>query len=159
MTARSNNTQQDPPTNGYQRRRRETRTQLLDAARLLFIARGVEQVSIDAITRSAGVAKGSFYNHFDSREALFEELLEQTLQRLLEQGLAQQPSYGDPLEDGLARTWYIHYTLLSDPDACRLLLQSGSPIAGGAASGDLFYAGELASCRLAPLPGDRQKNA
>lgn len=132
MTARSNNQPARPTANGYQRRRQETRLQLMDAARALFVARSVEQVSIDAITNAAGVAKGSFYNHFESRDALFEVLIEETLQALLAKGLAHQPQYGDPLEDGLARTWYTYYTLLSDPDACRLLLQSGSPAAGGA---------------------------
>ena len=42
--------------------------------------------SIDAITSAAGVAKGSFYNHFDARDDLFEQLIESTLQELLIQG-------------------------------------------------------------------------
>lgn len=133
MTTRSNNLAGDTPANGYQRRRLETRAQLLDAARGLFIARGVEQVSIDAITSTAGVAKGSFYNHFESRQALFEEILEETLQDVFQRAFTQLPVTGDPLEDGLARTWFIHYTLLSDPQACKLLLQSGGSAAAGGA--------------------------
>jgi len=38
--------------------------------------RGVEGVSIDDITREAGVAKGSFYRYFDDREALVRVLVE-----------------------------------------------------------------------------------
>ena len=56
--------------NGYQRRRRETRRLLMEAGRALFVLRPAEQVSIESITAHAGVAKGSFYNHFQSREAL-----------------------------------------------------------------------------------------
>lgn len=133
MTTRSNNRGDSAPANGYQRRRRETRAQLVDAARSLFIERGVEQVSIDAITSTAGVAKGSFYNHFDSRQALFEDIVEETLQGIFQRAYTELPVTGDLLEDGLARTWYIHYTVLSDRQACTLLLQSGgSADAGGA---------------------------
>ena len=127
MTARSNhnNTVEKRP-NGYQRRRQETRRQLMEAGRTLFVARGVENVSIDAITSTAGVAKGSFYNHFESREALFDALVGETIERLLEKRSRYNPAIEDPLDLALARTWYSNYSLLSDPDACRLLLQAGS---------------------------------
>ena len=36
----------------------------------------VGQVSIESITDQAGVAKGSFYNHFATRDALFEEIIQ-----------------------------------------------------------------------------------
>ena len=138
MTDRSNYKNDSAPANGYQRRRQETRRQLMDAARTLFIERGVDQVSIDAITSTAGVAKGSFYNHFESRDDLFHVLIGEVLHELLAEGLSQEPDYGDQLENGLARTWYIHYRLLSDPDACKLLLQSGSAAASGGAIDRVF---------------------
>lgn len=120
------------PENGYQRRRRETREQLMAAGRALFIERSVDQVSIESITARAGVAKGSFYNHFASREALFDELLELTIADLLEKYEAYEPHYEDPLSAALARARFTFYTLLSDPGACRLLLQGGQPVPGGA---------------------------
>ena len=55
----------------------------MEAGRALFVERPAEQVSIESITEKAGVAKGSFYNHFATREALFEELIQVTLQDLL----------------------------------------------------------------------------
>ena len=87
MTTRSNFGVVAQEMNGHQRRRRETRRVLLEAARELFIERGVEATSIDAITARAGVAKGSFYNHFESRDVLFEDLLESILQQLIERYL------------------------------------------------------------------------
>jgi AcrR family transcriptional regulator len=118
--------------NGYQRRKRETRAALMAASRALFVEKAVEQVSIESITASAGVAKGSFYNHFQSREALFEELIQTTVAELLEKWEAYNPSSEDPLTNALARARYTFYTLLSDPAACRLLLQAGQPTQGGA---------------------------
>ncbi|MFT4613577.1 MAG: AcrR family transcriptional regulator [Bacteroidia bacterium] len=131
MTIRSNNiSAPDDGLNGYQRRRQETRRQLLESGRILFVARGLENVSIDAITSTAGVAKGSFYNHFESREALFDALVGETVERLLEKREKYSPPIEDPLDLALARTWFAHYSLLSDPDACRLLLQAGSMSTG-----------------------------
>lgn len=123
-----------PPAapNGYERRRRETRRLLMAAGRALFVERPVEQVAIGSITDRAGVAKGSFYNHFDSRESLFEQIIEVTLQDLLQKYEAFDPPIGDPLARGLARARFAFHTLLSDPDTCRLLLKSGQPSRGGA---------------------------
>lgn len=131
MTVRSNhNANRDDAgadsLNGYQRRRQETRHQIMAAGRALFVERGVENVSIDAITSTAGVAKGSFYNHFEGRDALFDALVAETVEQLLERRSRYQPPIEDPLDLALARTWFAHYSLLSDPDACRLLLQAGS---------------------------------
>jgi len=47
-----------------------TRASLIAAGRRLFSERAIDAVSIDDIVLAAGVAKGSFYNHFSDREAL-----------------------------------------------------------------------------------------
>jgi AcrR family transcriptional regulator len=51
-------------------RKERTRELLVRAGRGLFAQRSVESVSIDELVLAAGVAKGSFYNHFDGREVL-----------------------------------------------------------------------------------------
>lgn len=56
------------------RRKRETRTRLLDAAFQLMAARGVDGVTIHEITEAADVATGGFYNHFSSKEDIYFEL-------------------------------------------------------------------------------------
>ena len=56
------------------RRVSRTRVALLEAAQRLFATRSVDSVSIDDIAKEAEVAKGSLYNHFDSKEALADEL-------------------------------------------------------------------------------------
>jgi TetR/AcrR family transcriptional regulator, transcriptional repressor for nem operon len=43
----------------------------------LFIERGFHACSVQDITEAAGVPKGSFYNHFKSKEALAAEVLTQ----------------------------------------------------------------------------------
>jgi AcrR family transcriptional regulator len=56
------------------RRLARTRGALLQAAQSLFAARSVEGVTIDDIVAAAGVAKGSFYNHFSDKEAVADRL-------------------------------------------------------------------------------------
>ncbi len=56
-------------------RGRKTLRVLLDAAALEFGERGFHEASISAITRRAGVALGSFYTYFDSKDAVFRALV------------------------------------------------------------------------------------
>lgn len=56
-------------------RGRKTRRAILDAAAIEFGERGFHETSISAITRRAGVALGSFYTYFDSKDAVFRALV------------------------------------------------------------------------------------
>lgn len=52
-----------------------TMRKILDAARDEFGARGFSESSIVGITQRAGVALGTFYTYFESKEALFKALV------------------------------------------------------------------------------------
>lgn len=56
---------------------KKTRHALLEAGQHLFSTLSEDGVSIDDIVRQARVAKGSFYNHFDDKEALAREIYHQ----------------------------------------------------------------------------------
>ena len=63
------------------RRKARTRRALIDAAiRLMGDGRG-ERASIQEITDDADIGFGSFYNHFESKEALFQTAFEEVLER------------------------------------------------------------------------------
>jgi AcrR family transcriptional regulator len=62
------------------RRKRETRTRLLDAALRLMAQKGMEGVAINEITEAADVGFGSFYNHFESKEAIYAALMDQVFE-------------------------------------------------------------------------------
>lgn len=49
-----------------------------DAALLLFLERGIENVSVDDIMKAAKMAKGSFYRYFADQAALVEDLMADT---------------------------------------------------------------------------------
>jgi AcrR family transcriptional regulator len=59
-----------------ERRKRETRSRLLEAALRLMAEKGMEGVAINEITQAADVGFGSFYNHFESKEAIYAALLD-----------------------------------------------------------------------------------
>jgi AcrR family transcriptional regulator len=65
------------PKGGKRDENRQRRRQsLLDAALPLFLAHGIEAVTIDQIVERTGVAKGSFYRYFSDKRALVDALLE-----------------------------------------------------------------------------------
>ena len=53
-------------------KRDRTRAQLIDAAARVFAAHGFEAASIQEIAAVAGVANGTFYNYFPTKEAILE---------------------------------------------------------------------------------------
>ncbi len=55
----------------------ENRRRLLDAAATEFARNGIEDANINEISLAAGFAKGTVYNHFDSKEALFLAVVEE----------------------------------------------------------------------------------
>lgn len=57
-------------------RGRKTLRAILDAAAAEFGEKGFHEGSISAITRRAGVALGSFYTYFDSKDAVFRALVQ-----------------------------------------------------------------------------------
>jgi TetR/AcrR family transcriptional regulator, transcriptional repressor for nem operon len=61
--------------------RASVRPQLVEAALEQFHTRGFHNCSVDDITRAAGVPKGSFYNHFASKDALAVEAIHAYQQR------------------------------------------------------------------------------
>lgn len=59
-----------------------TRQKLLDAAEALFGQSGFHSTSVTDITRRAGVAQGTFYLYFASKEEVFAELIRHLSHRL-----------------------------------------------------------------------------
>jgi AcrR family transcriptional regulator len=48
----------------------ETKKNIYEAARKLAMERGIENVSVDSIVEAAGVSKGAFYVHFETKDTL-----------------------------------------------------------------------------------------
>ena len=70
-----------PSANRLDRRKAHTRQALVDAAVGLIADGRGDRASIQEITEAADIGFGSFYNHFDSKEQLFETASEEVLER------------------------------------------------------------------------------
>jgi len=69
---------------------------ILQAARRLFVERGLVGVNMDLIASEAGVARQTIYNRFDSKEAVFEAALTAHWESLGDALMAHLDTEGDP---------------------------------------------------------------
>ena len=60
----------------------ETKEKIYRSAELLFRENGLENVSLNTIISYAGVSKGSFYSHFDSRDSLEAAFIKDVIGRM-----------------------------------------------------------------------------
>ncbi len=112
-------------------RREERADRILDAAAELIQRWGYKKTTIDDIARQAGVAKGTIYLHWKTREALFQALLTREYLTLVEQ---------------------FRQHLLSAPESVTLhelakqaiLLSMSNPLVKALMLGDTDMLGELA---------------
>ncbi|MCP4073624.1 MAG: TetR/AcrR family transcriptional regulator [Hyphomicrobiales bacterium] len=51
--------------------KQKTRSSIVESARVLFNRHGFKDVTIDMVMENAGLTRGGFYNHFNSKEALY----------------------------------------------------------------------------------------
>ncbi len=61
----------------------DRRANLLAAARSVFAQRGYHSASVSDILEVAGVARGTFYNHFDSKRDVFSAVLAELMGEVL----------------------------------------------------------------------------
>jgi AcrR family transcriptional regulator len=87
--------EQDLPAPPQQERSRLKRQKLLDAALLLFHERGYEATSMEDIAKQSGVAVGSFYQHFRSKQQVLLVLMDGLLHQL--NTIELQLGTGDPI--------------------------------------------------------------
>lgn len=78
-------------------RGRRTLRSILDAAAVEFGERGFHETSIVSITARAGVALGSFYTYFDSKDAVFRALVRDMSAKVGEVGAAAVRDVSDAL--------------------------------------------------------------
>ena len=113
----------------------ERRAAILDSALAVFAQRGYHASSIDDIARDGGVSKALIYEHFDSKQGLYAELLQHHTGMLFE-SLAGAitdagPGSVDRLASGLDAfyafvedhrvAWRLLFREATDPEAAALL--------------------------------------
>jgi TetR/AcrR family transcriptional repressor of mexJK operon len=105
----------------------QKRRQILDAGRELFMAQGFAETSMDQVTARSGVSKATVYNHFPSKERLFEECVRTRAEEVFSALPELDPEHRDP-EDLLTEFFTVLLNnVLSEDGAgmCFLLMSEG----------------------------------
>jgi AcrR family transcriptional regulator len=127
LPGRSVETTSEAPASRLARRKLRTRRALVQAAQG-FIAQGKSNVPILEITQAADVGMGSFYNHFSTKEELFEAAVTDALDDLgaLLDGFTE--SVSDPAE-AFATNYRLSGRLFRHrPQEAALLLAHGGTL-------------------------------
>ncbi|MGH6646634.1 TetR/AcrR family transcriptional regulator [Aquabacterium sp.] len=106
------------------RRKRDTRAKLLGAALHLMAYRGVAGVRINEITEQADVGFGSFYNHFESKEAIYATLIDEVIGHFAVALDKLGEQLNDPAEKIAASTRYTLLRGQADPVWGRFVFQT-----------------------------------
>ena len=77
---------------------------VFDAAAQLFQTNGINATTIEDITKAAGIAKGAFYKHFDSKDQLILELVQHFYDEVLATAARQVTANPDSPLDTLHNT-------------------------------------------------------
>jgi TetR/AcrR family transcriptional repressor of mexJK operon len=103
-------------------RSEQKRKQILDAGRELFMSQGFEATSMDQVTAKSGVSKATVYNHFPSKEKLFEETIRTRSAEVFAALPELDAKHANP-EQMLTEYFYaLLQILLSEDGACMCLL-------------------------------------
>jgi AcrR family transcriptional regulator len=109
------------------------RALILEAARHVFQAEGLEGASLRAIAAQAGYAPAALYFHFDSKEAIYAEVLQASLAALgtaIEKSVAEAGNPGQRLHDAAMAFFGFYAENPSDLDLGFYLLRGGMKPAG-----------------------------
>ena len=78
-------------------RKADRKRQLLSHAKQLFVTLGYQHTTTEKIAQAAGVTEPVLYRHFDSKKALFLEVLQEIRQATHERWVAETAPIPDPL--------------------------------------------------------------
>jgi len=85
---------------------------VLEKGKAVVMSQGMRKTSVDDIARAAGIAKGSFYQHFETKEKFMYELVWHVHRQLFEQA-EQMLLRGDDIQKN-ARTLLTHLFNMSE---------------------------------------------
>jgi AcrR family transcriptional regulator len=115
-----------PQKTRFARRRLQTRRDLVAAAERVFAARGYHQSKISDIAAEADVGIGTFYLHYESKEAVFLQLVEETAGRLKQAIDAAKSAVEEPAEVARLSCAVLFRFAHENRDTFRILFGEGT---------------------------------
>jgi AcrR family transcriptional regulator len=111
------------PVDRQARRRERTRARLVEAARAVFARQGVDATRINDITEEADVGFGSFYNYFESKDAIVVAVVEQAAREAGQANDRASLGLDDPAEVVAVAHRSLIQTAIDDPSFGWLLVR------------------------------------
>src|SRR3954470_14371473 len=93
----------------------ERPAQILDAALDVFAERGLGAARLDDIAKRAGLSKGTIYLYFPNKEALFREVIQQTVVSQIESGERDFEHATTTATESLERHMRRHWEFICSP--------------------------------------------
>ena len=106
-----------------------TRAALIRVATELFAENGYDGTAIPAVLDAAGVSRGALYHHFESKEALFEAVLQAVEGQATLRVTRAAGGATDPL-DGLRRGCAAYLAMCRDPVVRQISLIDAPAVVG-----------------------------
>jgi len=107
------------------------KSRLLEAAERVFSEKGLDRAKVEDITTQAGLSKGAFYLHFDSKGDAFKELLSEVVAHLQARldaargGCFLQENLAESLEQWLVRDLEMFEFIWKNRALMRITLEGG----------------------------------
>jgi AcrR family transcriptional regulator len=111
---------------GRRAQRARTRAALLDGARQVMARDGVDASTVTAIAEAAGVSQPSFYNHFESKEALVEELVRNAVRAQVQDNFIDLARVDDPAAGVAALVRRTVLATTADPALGWIVVRDGA---------------------------------
>jgi TetR/AcrR family fatty acid metabolism transcriptional regulator len=100
----------------------EKRIRILDAALKVFATRGFYNAKVSEVAREAGVADGTIYLYFESKDALLIALFEDRMQRIIARANDEIARSEGTVLDKIRQAIALHLSLvLDDPDLAEFI--------------------------------------
>ena len=105
-----------------ERKKLETRRRLMEAALQLFREQGYDDTTVEQIAEAVDVAKGTFFNYFDTKEAILPAMAEWRFQRLEEVLSPERGAPASPIARIKLALRLVAEDPLADPVMARRLI-------------------------------------
>ncbi len=102
------------------------RAKLLAAARTVFAQHGYYATSVSLITKEGGVARGTFYNYFNSKRLIFAAVLDSLMDEVT--GVIEVIDVERPIPGQVVGNIRRLVSALTDPEVARLLFTEAAGI-------------------------------
>lgn len=129
----------------------ENRERILDNAAQLFRERGFDGIGLNELMQAAGLTRGGFYGHFESKD----DLAAQATRRALQDNREQWKKQTERSLQAWVRTYLSDAHRDQIGGGCGLVALAGDAARGGPAVREVFAGGveSLAAALQAQMPG------